>query len=245
MQLGVSPHRQSIYRILRRFDSPKRKLVEKKDFGFIAGVGNLHSVYYLTRYGAALIAEVRCCDLSEIQYPKGVHIFTNDYFHRIATIDVHISLRQWAQNVGAEVAFFDAYFDKTGSNRSRYKQPLRAKTRIDISEGYFVPDAIYLYYEPDGKPYLATVEVHNGRDTGRFMKQMEQHLVALEEGAISLHYGLEYANRIQWVFEREQTMNAAIRRMQRRNDLEGFRVYVGFNTIANVRKGFADGWERF
>ncbi len=245
-RLGIARHKPSVYKVLRRFQSVRSKLIEKKDFGFIAGVGNLHSVYYLTRQGAAFLAEVQRIDPTEIKYPKGVHIFTRDYFHRVSTIDFHIAFRQWAQRTGARVEFFDTYFDKTGSNRhSRSGKKLRAQTRVDLSEAFFIPDAIYLYTTVDERRRLVTLEIHNGMDTGRFMKQMEVHLRALEEGAVSDKYGLPFANRVQWVFEHEAALKAALRRMQQRTEVEGFRDYVDFDTIEQVKEDFAGGWRRF
>lgn len=244
-RLGIAKHKPSVYRILRRFQTFPRQLIEKKDFGFIAGVGNLDSVYYLTKRGAALLAEVQRVDLATIKYPKGVQVFQNDYFHRVATIDVHIACRQWAASTGAIVDVFDTYYDKTGSNRKRSGDKLRAQTRVDLSDGFFVPDAIILYTKDDGRRRLAAVEVHNGRDTGRFMKQMAKHIQALEEGAVSDKYGVQFGNEILWVFEHESTMYAAIRRMKERRDLMGFRDYISFNTIENVRTGFARNWRRF
>ena len=246
IRLGVAKHKPTAYNILKRFNTLPRKLVEKKDFGFIAGVGNLHSVYYLTRQGAAFLADVIRLDPEEIKYPKGVHVFARDYFHRIATVDIHIAFRTWAAGAGAEVDFFDTYFDKTGSNRKkRSGAKLRAKTRVDLREGYFIPDGIFMYTEPDEAQRLTVLEVHNGMDTGRFMKQVETHIVALEEGAVSEKYGLALPFRMMWVFELEAGLQAAIRRMRKRPDLEGFREYVYFNTIQNVRVDFTAGWRHF
>lgn len=245
-RLGIAEHRESVYRVLRRFKTTRRKLVEKKDFGFSPGRGNLPSVFYLSRQGAAFLADVHRADPSGIKYPKGVHVFERDYFHRMATIDFHIALRQWANQKGAIIDFFDTYFDKTGSNRGRRSgDKLRARTRVDLSDRFFIPDAIYLYTTADGRKHLAVVEIHNGMDTGRFMRQMEPHIQALREGAVTDKYGLDFANRSQWIFEHQAAMHAALKRIRRRHAWHQYRPFVDFNTIENVRADFEGGWCKF
>lgn len=245
IDLGIAKHKPSVYNILKRFKTLPRKLVEQKKFGLIPGKKNIHSIYFLTRKGAELVAEVYRVELREISYPKGVYVFQNDYFHRVATIDFHISLRKWAEGTGSSVAFFHTYFDKTGSNRGGVGGKLRAKTRYDLKEGSFVPDVVYLLHLPDGRPRLVTVEIHNGKDTGRFMKQMEAHIQALEEGAISVAHEVEFANSIRWVFEHEATMKAAMRRIRQKTDYQGFQPYIEFNTVKRIKEGFEVGWQRF
>lgn len=243
--LGVAKHKSTVYNVLKRFKTLPRKLVEQKNFGLIPGKRNIHSIFFLTRQGAELLAEMYRTDLAKISYPKGVYVFQNDYFHRVATIDFHISLRQWAERTGTTVVFFDTYFDKTGSNRGGRGQKLRAKTRFDLSDQAFIPDVVYMLLLPDGRPRLVTAEIHNGKDTGRFLKQMETHSQALEEGVISEKHRVDFANSIRWVFEHESTMRAAIRRIRQRGDYDAFRAYIEFNTIAQVKSNFAEGWQHF
>lgn len=243
--LGVAKHKSTIYSILKRFKMLPRKLIEQKNFGLIPGKKNIHSIFFLTRQGAKLLAEVYRIDSDQISYPKGVYVFQNDYFHRVATIDFHISLRQWAERLDVTVVSFDTYFDKTGSNRGGSGGKLRAKTRFDLSDRSFIPDVVYMILLPDGRPRLVTVEIHNGRDTGRFLKQMETHIEALEEGVVSIKHRVDFANSIRWVFEHESTMRAAMRRMGQRGDYDAFRPYIEFNTVSQVKADFSEGWEHF
>ena len=52
LRLGLVHDNTSIYRILSRFGDGNRPYIGKKDFGFIAGVGRLHRIYYLQKRGA-------------------------------------------------------------------------------------------------------------------------------------------------------------------------------------------------
>lgn len=249
VRLGVNAHEQSVQRTLRRFKEKKRfsKLfVNKKDFGFIAGRGNLHSVYYLTEHGAKVLAEYWRVDPSTIHYPKREPDFGRDYFHRWFTVDVHISLRQWAVVADVEVKFVHTYFDYTGSNRSKGKNPLRNRTRIDLdSARFFVPDIIYLVAWPDGNKELAAVEIHNTKDTKRFLEQMENHALAVQLGAVTEMYGLAINNRIRWVFLHRSTMIAAMKRIRKDGRFMALRQLVEFNTVENVRRDFTTGWQHF
>jgi hypothetical protein len=87
--------------ILSRFGDGNRPYIGKKDFGFIAGVGRLHRIYYLQKRGAQLLAETLHLDDDEVSYQKVKPPFLQDYFHRLATIDVHIELDRFAAQYGA------------------------------------------------------------------------------------------------------------------------------------------------
>ena len=249
VRLEVNTHEQSVQRTLRRFKEKKRftKLfVDKKDFGFIAGRGNLHSIYYLTDHGAKVLAEYWRVDPSTIHYPKREPDFGRDYFHRRYTVDVHISLRQWADVAGAEVKFVHTYFDYVGSNRSKKKNPLRNRTRIDLDgDRFFVPDMVYLVTRPDGSQDLAVVEIHNTKDTKRFLEQMENHALAVQLGAVAEAYSLAINNRIRWVFSHDSTMHAAMKRIGQHRRFAALHQLVEFNTVKGVREDFTAGWRHF
>ena len=253
VRLGVNAHEQSVQRTLRRFKEKKRfsrLFVDKKDFGFIAGRGNLHSIYYLTDHGAKVLAEYWRVDPSTIHYPKREPDFGRDYFHRRYTVDVHISLRQWADVAGVKVEFIHTYFDYMGSNRSKKKNPLRNRTRIDLKgDSFFVPDMVYLVTWPDGSQDLAVVEIHNTKDTKRFLEQMENHAKAVQLGAVAQAYkqtkDLEINSRIRWVFSHDSTMFSAMKRIGQHRRFSALHQFVEFNTIKSVRKDFAAGWRHF
>ena len=246
IRLGVAKHKPSVYKIIGRFKTLPRKLIEQKNFAFNPGRGNVHSVYYLTRQGAELLADVFGVDPSRIKYPRGQTIFEDDYFHRVATIDFHIAVRRQARKAGATITFFETYFDKTGSNRKkRSGDRLRARTRVGVGDRFFNADAIYHYVPPKQQGMLAVFEMHNGRDTGRFMRQLSLRIDALEAGSINEKYQISDPCILQCVFEHESTMNAVIRRLQQQPDLEGFRDYVGLITIEEVRKDFSRSWRHF
>ena len=118
LRLGLVHDNTSIYKILSRFGDGNRPYIGKKDFGFIAGVGRLHRIYYLQKRGAQLLAETLHLDEDEVSYQKVKPPFLQDYFHRVATIDVHIELDRFAAQYGCAVRFFHTYFDAAGAPKS-------------------------------------------------------------------------------------------------------------------------------
>ena len=235
VRLGVAQHKQSVYRVMQTLTGSRRKYADSIDFGFVPGVGKVPRLYYLTSRGARVLAELWRTDIRDINYPKGSRLFRRDYFHRVATIDVNMAVRSWAERCGGTVEFVDTYFDKLGSNRTAGPGgKLRAKTRAEVFGKAFVPDMIYLVTLAGGSQDLSTVEIHNGRDSGRFMGQMEQHKDALRRGTLSHKYDLKLPCRVRWVFEFEATMKAAIRRMKAREDMQAYQRLVSFNTLENI-----------
>ena len=117
LRLGVASHVNSLRRTLRRFETA-RKYVDWAEFGVLPQIGRLPRVYYLTERGARYLAEAWRVEPAEINYPRGVKLFSRDYFHRGATIDFHIELRRFAAQYGLTVEVFHSYFDTAGANRT-------------------------------------------------------------------------------------------------------------------------------
>jgi hypothetical protein len=238
LRLGVAKHVESVRRLLRELQRD-RSPIGKLEFAVHPKKGRLPNIYHLTKWGASILAELYRIDVSSIYYPKSVRLFQQDYFHRISTVDYHIMLQKWAEKNSATLIHFDTYFDKTGYNRASAPQNrLTAKTRVSLSgENFFVPDIIALLRKNTGELSLRTIEIHNGYDTGRFLRQMENHIQALEYGSITDKYKLNVACHVFWIFEHESTMKAAIKRIKLKTDWCGFQKYVHFILLDEVRKG--------
>lgn len=241
-RLGVASHLNSLRRTLRRFDTT-RKLVDFAEFGTLPKIGRLPRVYYLTHRGAKYLAEAWRADQKEINYPKGVKLFSRDYFHRAATIDFHVELRLFAEKHGIEVEFFHTYFDTKGANRNTEPADrLERLTKVPMKDGFFIPDGVFAVRAPDGKRYLFALEIYNGIDTKRVHQQLIKHLECLREGAITELYGFETANRVLCVFETESALQAAERRLADDEVFSGAKQHFSFSTLPRIREDFAAGW---
>lgn len=246
IMLGLAKHKESVHRILSRFERSRKKLVDKKDLGAIPGQGRLPIVYYLTRRGAEALAEFHRTDISEIPYPKSVNFFKKDFEHRQRTVDFHIALRKWVSLNNASIHFADCYFDSTGNNRTGGKaNALKAKTRVELSNGFIIPDMIYSVVLENGKPCLSALEIHNGRDTGRFIRQMERHIQSLKEGSVTDHYHMNVACFVLGIFEHESIRNASLNHLQQREDWNLFQKFIGLETLDNLNQFITNGTNQF
>jgi hypothetical protein len=97
----------------------KNPLVGSATFGVHPELGKLESVHHLTSHGAKLIEEC-LSPMTQVKFPKGnTVLFSQDYFHRISTIDMHIALQEWASNHDVELLFFLTYFDKASTGKAK------------------------------------------------------------------------------------------------------------------------------
>jgi hypothetical protein len=243
LRLDVASHINSLRRALRRFET-SRKYVDFAEFGVVPKIGRLPRVYYLTERGAKYLAEAWRVDAKEINYPKGVKLFARDYFHRSATIDFHIELRLFAEQNELAVEFFHSYFDTTGANRSENPADrLQRLSKVPLEEGFFIPDGIFAVHAPDGSRYLYALEVYNGIDTKRVHAQMEKHLIALGEGHISELYNYPKAHRVLCLFEHENALKAAEKRLREDTAFtEKMRRQFALSTLAGIRENFGGNW---
>lgn len=174
--------------------------------------GRVESVYSLSSFGKRVLIEEFDLTEDEIRAPSGRSFAYRDYFHRRYTIDFHIALEQWANANKLSIPLFETYFDKVGNNRTSGN--LRSKTKIEISDSYFIiPDATFLI---DGRreSELFLFEMHNGKDTKRMLKQIHQHAQAMVSRAVhkQYHYDTDKRYRVLILFELKNTMEAFIKR---------------------------------
>lgn len=196
----------------------------------------------MTSYGANLIKERLHFD-DPVRFPKGKGVlFQQDYVHRIATVDVQITLQEQSSQNNWGLLFFLAYFDKGASAK---KRGYKSESTITVSKNeYLIADALCMLETPTRKELYA-VEVFNGNDTNRVHKSLLHHLKALSIGQPSKMFGLHYGSRILCVFETE---NGKLNVMKRLNEDERFRegrLHFLFKTVQEVRENVFDGRELF
>ena len=259
VRLGLSKSTAAMRRTLQRFDfeltgeNGRKVRNNKAAIGAVrAGVdrdsGRIARMYYLTRYGADLVAEGRQTDPELIFYPHGDTLALADVPHRRLAIDFRIELNSFAEKHGHAIEFYHHYFRTTGANRgTEAGERLRKLTRIDFPERlaerykkpFFWPDGIFAL-RTGKKRILCLVEAYRGIDTGRVMQQLDWHVVALEHGLPSLQYGFDTANKVLLVFEGESALAAVLHRLLARTDLEDFRELIACSTIGRLQANFQD-----
>ncbi|MGZ8997123.1 MAG: hypothetical protein ACXW3P_11655 [Rhodospirillales bacterium] len=254
IRLGICRSLPYLYAILRDLETGERPLIRKIEYGVHPTAGRLAKVLYLTRQGAELLADYLSIAPETAFYPKQHNNpYRNDYFHRTATIDVQIELNRFAAASGFALPYFHAYFHKTGANRGTAPHGrLQAMTKVRLASGAIVPDAIFRLDPVSGPPWLFALEIKNGADTGAALRQIEGHIRALEDGALSARYGFAQAHRTLFVFSRywhgtdyrsaEGPMYAVMRALAERTKWAAFLPCFAFTTLERLTTDVANEW---
>jgi len=193
----------------------------------------------MTERGAKYLREFSDDPEKLIRYPKGGVQFTRDLFHRIAVIDCHIAIRKWAEVNGFEITLTALYYDKQGAQRVRGQV---CDTRLEIGNMDFIePDGIFCLRKDD---FVLPVilEVHRFPDTGRIVKQLNKHGLALHLRAMKNKYSLSKDPVLLSVHEHKHTKLSTQKRL---TEAPGFETYLPgfvFNTVEQVKTDITQGW---
>ena len=215
--------------------------------------GRNESIYYLNERGVKVL-EGRGIERAKIKAPKRkVIAFNSDYFHRVRTVDFFVSLKNWAHLQAYELEGFSYYFPQNaGSNRTNKGGQHLSDNKIDVNQsgiGYVVPDGIFMLRRREHMPIFGLFEQHNGRDTGKLLKQIQAHCVAITHGIPSIvydakHEGKYIANRVFTSFEHEACMNATMYRLARDEAFQPLRQLFVFKLSKDVKNTpFNEGWQ--
>lgn len=246
--LGICKTKYSISKNASLLLAGKKPLLAFADFGTFPTIGRLPRLYYLTKYGAEWLAEAFQVEAEDINHPKGVKIFTREYFHRVATIDLHISARKFSESIeGMEFDFYHTYFEHTGANHSKSPnaQKRQALTRITLQDRIFIPDVIFSVRAPDNVPYLFTAEIYRNHTTKRTFQQLEHHIQSLSESGISKAYQYPRAVRVLMVCEELGAMKALQKRVAESPKFKPFEDFILFKTTEMIRQNFPADWQSF
>ncbi len=229
-ELGIMKDKRNVSKKVKELKD--NGFIKSIAYGFVPKIGRVENVNFLTPKAKKTIIEGLDSELT-IKIPIGrANLFFKDYFHRTSTIDFQIHLTKRAEANEHHVLFFDTYFDKTGNNRK--EKNLRAKTKIDIKEGYMIPDAVFMLESAKLTQSLYLVEVYNGKDTARTIKQITKHTQAVELGSVNEQYRFMEAYRILCVFEHQSMMEAVIGKMAEDQYFSYMKDHFYFKTLASI-----------
>ena len=204
----------------------------------------MHKLNFLTPKGATIVADIMGCELDKIKFPKSTNtLVKNDFLHRISTIDLQIAYDERIATTIFEPLFFDVYFDKIGAQRAQTKGILKSITRIDLPNGQFIdPDALFCYDDTEGVR-LFVLEVANGYDTQRIVKQISNVVFGVYSGAVAEKYGFKTTPRILIALEYSTTQNAVMEQIRQDDYLTHFNKltnYLFFSTIEAAKQNRAN-----
>jgi len=236
LRLGASSTQSNLSRAFRELKT--RKLLAVEGFAQPVREGNKHrykkleSFYYLTKRGAEIVMERLDYEPEKVKYPKGkANFFNLHYWHRKYTIDCEIEAIFWAKSKGYEVQISDREFDKAGSNRNGKGH---AKTKIPCSNSkYIIPDANFVLFNgTDHK--LFTLELHHKKSARVIANQLVNHVYALKNGGVGLHYGINKLHRILNVFIDEPKMKIVMGHLSKMDVFEEMEQFFIFKHIGQI-----------
>lgn len=246
---GVSPSLPYIRdNVLKCLGKKARPLIKYKDFGFITTKGKkrVSRFHYLTKQGAETVAEHWGVSPEDIIYPIGGIQFSNDYFHRVDFIDVHIAFRKFIKKIGCQVLFFDGYFDTYGSNRRNKDAPLTKKNKVLLNHKIFIPDGVCKIRSNRNRLFL--IEIHKGNNTKRILEQINKHIDCISRSIFSQKYNHLNAesrplpNFVLSVYEKQSIMEQVKARALKLRDFSPFLPLVLFSTVEEIKRDFLGAW---
>lgn len=115
----------------------------------------------------------------DIWVPKPNDTLSNDYFHRCEYVFAHIYLRRWAQQSGAEIDFFNHYYQADDDRPEARGRPpsVNQVTWNPQRNAVATPDGLCgITYK--GRSRLFVVEMHRHTDTKRVIDQLYRNMRA-------------------------------------------------------------------
>ena len=230
-RLGVDGYRSNISTQLKGLRDKKKNLVDRISDG---GMNDFEDVYFLTKYGAEVIAEHIETDIEGIKMPRSKpKRWQQSYYHRRSSTDCQIELYLSASEYEVELYYKET--ERTGNTRR--DNNLARKTRIDTRGGYLEPDAIFKLDTTKGsKLYLFEMERRDNRTKKQLEEKLRKHVHALNMKSASRLYNHKKAHRVLFVFEHEATMKFAIDFLKK--NVEGADFWFLFKLYDEVVPGW-------
>lgn len=250
VRVGVAKDEGNLRKVLAGMVSAKRdanglprpKEIGMIDFGVLPRIGRLSRLYFLAPEGAGLLSEADR-DGPEPKPVRHAVRFQNDYFHRVNTVDFHITLAQFAASMGHEITLVRQYFNRLPKEG---KTPPRPSTSIDLNPGYLDPDSTYMLRDRNGTERLLLVEIANGHKVDRVVSKLPKYGQALAEDKINraFNYG-KRAPRVLWLFEHERTLELVQKRAADDPWVKASLPYFFMQTLADCKpETLRESWRR-
>jgi hypothetical protein len=229
-----------------------RPLVNRVDYMNHGKWGRNESIYFLSPRGVKAL-ENHGLEREKIKAPIGqVLNWKSTYFHKVWMVDFFVSLKTWAESQNHNIEYFSYDFQQNlGSNKNNKGGQTLSDNKVEIEKdgiGYIVPDGIFLVRRDEKKPIFGLFEQHNGKDTGKLLRQIHAHCIAIKNGIPSqrnnvTHEGKLVANRVFLSFENEGCMKATMYRMARSQDFEDLIKFFVFKLTSDVKTtNFCEKW---
>jgi|GEM_PF-2763301 len=232
---------KTVWKHTSKLRSRSYDCISRIEYNTIMRIGRVEDVYYLTAKGFKLLNELDIPVSKNVYIPRASPQLTDDYTHRLGTIQFHIYLNKYLRSIGGALEFFDPYFFKKKVGKSFYainSIPLDENTRI-------IPDAVAKGHTQKGSRYLL-FELHNGRSIKRLVDQIYKHAVALSKRKTHSVYRIP-RNQFYYVLivlENSNAHSALIKAMQQHESLyEHIHIYFLCKSLQDIEtESFNQQW---
>lgn len=213
-------------------------LVDSISIGTIPKMGKISYLNFLTPKGAKLLKNNT--EIEEIQHPKNPNnFFSNDFIHRIGTLDCWINFDIWAKDKGYDIDFVDAYFLKNGAIKNG---GLVSRTMLHLEDGkYYEPDLIARYTDSENKRHLFVLEFYNDETATRPTKSLKKNLKGLVNGSATEKYNHDRGYRVLAVFQNGNVMKNTIKNIQADPEFLQMKPFFLFKALGNITD-FGERW---
>jgi hypothetical protein len=129
-----------------------------------------------------------------------------------------------------------------------YDWTLTSKCKLYFRDwSYFIPDGLMMY-RVDWNVKIATLEMYNGNDTKRVVRQLIQHIESLKQWLPSLEFDVKIWSRVFVLFESKSAMVSLIELINRWEwvikEFRYFKKHFLFNYIDAMKNEF-ESWIYF
>ena len=253
MTLGIQKNKKALSSgvILPLLRKEKPLIKYNKNIKTTPKDGRLHRIYSLTQYGVKAIAEFMQCEEASLLYPVKDMQFTMDYFHRCDYISFYITFDKFfsSEHNDFHIAQVYHYFD-----RGRLKIQIDGKnyppTSIFYNKTDFIgkeqkqkieADGIYILDDYKDKK-IFVVEVHRSTNTKEILKQLNNHIEAMTQGATGERFNMQKGNFLLSVYSARNVLNNVINRIQELPDFQAFSQLFLFACIEDLQEDFMNAW---
>lgn len=204
-------------------------------------------LWHLTPKGAKFLDSYTDISLKDIRFPKRPREYlSNDYFHRVSTIFMHLAFDNWMQQSHYSNHKFLTYYNQDKTAKSRR---FESETRLQFKDGkHFSPDAICSYTTPDNQPHIFVLEVYNSLGNNRInyvIQQLEKLFWTIDKTRkIEKRIDVNVVPRILCTLDNPKFLEGVLNRVQNNPFfwVEGIEDLLFFNLDRNVRGDFSGGW---
>ena len=207
-------------------------------------------LYYLTKKGAGLVAEVEGVELDDLIYSnlKGgiqtskdgqdTSVVRADFVHKERYISLFLALEKYLEKTNYYIA-----------KPLHYYQPKKHGTALTLNGKNFRPDGIVFCesVEPNKPVFAYVMEIHRHSDRRKIINQLRQQAQAIEQKSFKNRFGVEYPHFVLSVFTDEnlKVMQSVVQELQNFPEWGYIKAFFMFARLEDLKQDFYNGFAYF